>query len=317
MDAPIEIDQGSNLPPWIPENYSQEYYGPSTLRTGVEQSRNVMTVRLAQDMGMPLVAEYARRFGVVDNLQPVLSMSLGAGETTVLRMTAAYAVFANGGKEVHPTLIDRIQNRFGKTIFRREDRLCIGCSADTWHGQDEPSIIDDSAQVLDPMTAYQITSMMEGVVQRGTGTAAKVIGKPVAGKTGTTNDNRDAWFMGFSPDLVVGVYIGYDTPRSLGKTTTGGGLAAPIFTDFMKLALEGKPAVPFRVPRGINFMPIDPHTGLRVAQGTPGAIMEAFKPGTAPPDAYSIIGYTDSFGRPLAVLPDRGRAVISGTGGLY
>jgi penicillin-binding protein 1A len=317
MDAPIEIDQGPGLPPWMPENYSNEYYGPSTLRTGIEQSRNVMTVRLAQDMGMPLVAEYARRFGVVDNLQPVLSMALGAGESTVLRMTAGYAVFANGGKEVHPTLIDRIQDRYGKTIFRREDRLCIGCEADSWQRQDEPSIIDDAAQVLDPMTAYQITSMLEGVVQRGTGTAAKVIGKPVAGKTGTTNDNRDAWFIGFTPDLVVGVYIGYDSPRSLGKTTTGGGLAAPIFTEFMKLALAEKPAVPFRVPRGISFVAIDPHTGLRAAQGTPGTIAEAFKPGTAPPDSYSIIGFTDNTGRPLVVVPDRSRAVISGTGGLY
>jgi penicillin-binding protein 1A len=317
MDAPIEIDQGPGLPPWAPENYSNEYFGPSTLRTGIEQSRNVMTVRLAQDMGMPLVAEYARRFGVVDNLPPVLSMALGAGESTVLRMTAGYAVFANGGKEVHPTLIDRIQDRYGKTIFRREDRLCVGCDADAWHGQDEPTIIDDSSQVLDPMTAYQITSMLEGVIQRGTGTAAKVINKPVAGKTGTTNDNRDAWFIGFTPDLVVGTYLGYDTPRSLGATATGGGLATPIFTEFMQMALADKPAVPFRVPKGITFVPIDQHTGLRAQQGGPGTIMEAFKPGTAPPDAYSIIGFTDSFGKPLTVLPDRDRAVVSGTGGLY
>jgi penicillin-binding protein 1A len=317
MDAPIEIDQGPGLPPWMPENYSNQYFGPSTLRTGIEQSRNVMTVRLAQDMGMPLVAEYARRFGVVDNLPPVLSMALGAGESTVLRMTAGYAVFANGGREVHPTLIDRIQDRYGKTIFRREDRLCVGCDADSWHGQDEPTIIDDASQVLDPMTAYQVTSMLEGVVQRGTGTAAKVIGKPVAGKTGTTNDNRDAWFIGFTPDLVVGVYIGFDNPRSLGATTTGGVLATPIFTEFMKNALADKPAVPFRVPRGITFVPIDQHTGMRVAQGTPGSILEAFKPGTSPPDSYSVIGLTDAFGKPITSLPERNRAVVSGTGGLY
>ena len=218
MDAPIEIDQGPGLPMWSPENYSNQYYGPSTLRTGIEQSRNVMTVRLAQDMGMPLVAEYARRFGVVDNLQPVLSMALGAGETTVLRMAAGYAVFANGGREVKPTLIDRIQDRFGKTIYRHDDRICEGCNADSWHGQDEPTIIDNSSQVLDPMTAYQMTSMLEGVVKRGTGTVAQAIGKPVAGKTGTTNDYHDAWFMGFSPDLVAGVYVGYDQPRSLGRS---------------------------------------------------------------------------------------------------
>ncbi len=317
MDAPIEIDQGPGQPPWRPENYSGEYYGPSTLRTGIELSRNVMTVRLAQDMGMPLVAEYARRFGVVDNLKPVLAMALGAGETTVLRMTAGYAVFANGGKEVRPTLIDRIQDRYGKTIFRHEDRLCIGCDADSWQGQDEPTIVDDSAQVLDPMTAYQMTSMLEGVVQRGTGTAAKVIGKPVAGKTGTTNDYHDAWFMGYTPDLVVGVYMGYDRPRSLGRSATGGGLAAPVFTEFMQMALADKPAVPFRVPPGMNFVPIDRRTGLRAQAGGSDTILEAFKPGTAPPDTYSIIGYTDTMGRPLTVAPEADRAVISGTGGLY
>ena len=197
MDAPIEVDQGGGQGVWRPENYASEFYGPSTLRTGIELSRNVMTVRLAQDMGMPLVAEYAppvRRLR-----QPArrcCRWRSAAGETTVMRMTAGYAVFANGGREVRPTLIDRIQNRYGQTIFRHEDRLCEGCDADAWHGQDEPTIVDNSEQVLDPMTAYQMTSMLEGVVQRGTGTAAKAIGKPVAGKTGTTNDYHDAWFVG-------------------------------------------------------------------------------------------------------------------------
>jgi penicillin-binding protein 1A len=232
-------------------------------------------------------------------------------------MAAGYAVFANGGREVRPTLIDRIQDRYGKTIFRHENRLCIGCEADDWHGQDEPSLIDDGSQVLDPQTAYQMTSMLEGVVQRGTGTAAKVIGKPVAGKTGTTNDNRDAWFIGYTPDLVVGVYLGYDHPRSLGKTATGGELATPIFTEFMKMALADKLAVPFRVPPGLTFVTIDQRTGLRSLPGTPGTILESFKPGTTPPDTYSIIGYTDTMGRPLTVAPERDRAVISGTGGLY
>jgi penicillin-binding protein 1A len=276
-----------------------------------------MTVRLAQDMGMPLVSEYARRFGVYDSLPPYLPMAIGAGETTVLRMTAGFAVFANGGREVRPTLIDRIQNRFGQTIFRHENRVCENCSADGWHGQDEPTIVDNSEQVLDPMTAYQMTSMLQGVVERGTGTAARAIGKPVAGKTGTTNDYRDAWFVGFSPDLVAAVYVGYDKPRSLGKGETGGQLAAPIFTEFMKLALADKPAIPFRVPPGLNFIPIDRKTGLRANPGDPGTILEAFKPGTAPPDTYSIIGYTDTMGRPLTVTPESDRAVISGTGGLY
>ena len=317
MDAPIEVDQGGGQGMWRPENYSNEFYGPSTLRTGIELSRNVMTVRLAQDMGMPLVAEYGRRFGVYDNLQPVLAMALGAGETTVMRLTAGYAVFANGGREVYPTLIDRIQNRFGQTIFKHEDRVCEGCSADAWVGQDEPMVVDNREQVLDPMTAYQMTSMLEGVVQRGTGTAAKAIGKPVAGKTGTTNDYRDAWFVGYSPDLVVGVFIGFDRPRSLGRGETGGALAAPIFTEFMQMALADKPPIPFRVPPGLNFLPIDRRTGLTAQPGDEGVILEAFKPGTAPPDTYSIIGYTDTMGRPLTVAPESDRAVISGTGGLY
>jgi penicillin-binding protein 1A len=317
MDAPISIDQGGGLGVWEPENYEGDYLGPSTLRTGIERSRNVMTVRLAQDMGMPLVAEYARRFGVYDNLQPVLAMALGAGETTVLRMTAGFAVFANGGREVHPTLIDRIQNRFGQTIFRHEDRVCDACAADKWQNQDEPTIVDNSEQVLDPMTAYQMTSMLQGVVERGTGTAAKAVGKPVAGKTGTTSDYKDAWFVGFSPDLVAAVYLGYDKPRSLGRGETGGALAAPVFTEFMQMALADKPAVPFRVPPGLTFIPIDRTTGLRANPGDPGTILEAFKPGTAPPDTYSIIGYTDTMGRPLTVAPESDRAIISGTGGLY
>jgi penicillin-binding protein 1A len=317
MDAPIEVDPGGGQPIWRPENYAQEFYGPSTLRTGIELSRNVMTVRLAQDMGMPLVAEYGRRFGVYDNLAPYLPMALGAGETTVMRMAAGYAVFANGGREVRPTLIDRIQNRFGETVFRHEDRICENCSADAWVGQDEPAITDNREQVLDPMTAYQMTSMLEGVVQRGTGTAARAIGKPIAGKTGTTNDYRDAWFVGYSPDLVVGVYVGFDRPRNLGRGETGGHLAAPIFTEFMQVALSDKPPIPFRVPPGLNFLPIDRRTGLTAQPGDEGVILEAFKPGTAPPDTYSIIGYTDTMGRPLTVAPEADRAIISGTGGLY
>ena len=317
MDAPIEIDPGPGQPIWRPENYSQEFYGPSTLRTGIELSRNVMTVRLAQDMGMPLVAEYARRFGIYDNLPPYLPMALGAGETTVLRMVAGYSVIDNGGRSISPTLIDRIQNRFGQTIFKHDQRICDGCEAESWQNQDEPTIVDNAEQVLDPMTAYQMTSMLEGVVQRGTGTAAKALGKPIAGKTGTTNDYHDAWFIGFSPDLVVGVYIGYDKPRSLGRGETGGALATPIFVDFMTPVLADTPAIPFRVPPGMNFIPIDRKTGLHANAGGPGVILEAFKPGTGPPDTYSIIGYSDPNGQPLTVGPDSDRAVISGTGGLY
>ncbi len=317
MDAPIEVDPGFGQPIWRPANYSNEFFGPSTLRTGIEKSRNVMTVRLAQDMGMPLVSEYARRFGVYDDLPVFLPMSLGAGETTVLRMVSAYSVFANGGRSISPTLIDRIQNRFGETIFRHDKRVCEACAVETWQGQDEPAVVDTSDQVLDPMTAYQMTSMLEGVVQRGTATVVQALEKPVAGKTGTTNDYRDAWFVGFTPDLVAGLYIGYDKPRPLGRGATGGQLSAPIFLEFMQMALADQPPIPFRVPPGLNFIPIDRTTGMLAQGNGAGIILEAFKPGTGPPDTYSIIGYTDASGRPLTVAPDSDRAVISGTGGLY
>ena len=313
LDAPIEIDPGFGQPMWRPENYAQKFYGPSTLRTGIEQSRNVMTVRLAQDMGMPLVAEYAKRFGVYDNLAPFLPNALGATGTTVLRMVAGYSVFANGGRQVKPTLIDRIQDRFGKTIFKHEERVCEGCDAESWNNQDEPVITDNREQVLDPMTAYQITSMMEGVVQRGTATVVKQVGKPIAGKTGTSNDYKDAWFIGYSPDLVVGVFFGYDQPRPMGRGMTGGEIAAPVATEFFKLALADKPAVPFRMPEGLTLIPIDRRTGMRADPGAPNTIMEAFKPGTGPADTYSVIGSSDGG----TVSSESDRAVMGGTGGLY
>ena len=313
LDAPIEIDQGPGVGIWRPENYAKKFYGPQTLRFGIEKSRNVMTVRLAQDMGMPLISEYAKRFGVMEDLPRMLSMSLGAGETTVLKMTAAYSMFANGGKRVTPTVIDRVQDRTGKTIYRHDDRQCVGCTATSWAKQDEPKLLDSREQVLDPMTAYQITSMMEGVVLRGTATGVKSVGRPIAGKTGTTNDYKDAWFVGFSPDLVVGVYLGYDKPRSMGEGETGGSVAAPVFTEFMKTALADKPATPFRVPPGIKLIRINPSNGMRASGGK--TILEAFKPGTAPPDSYSIIGQAAPSNE--RVTPEADRAVRSGTGGLY
>ena len=219
VDAPIEIDQGQGAGVWRPENYSAgKYYGPTTLRIALRLSRNTVTVRLAQDIGMPLIGEYAKRFGVYDELPNYLSYALGAGETTVMRMVTAYSMFANGGRRVKPTLIDRIQDRYGHTIFKHDQRECRGCDAPGgWKNQPEPQLVDRREQVLDPMTAYQITSMMEGVVQGGTATVVKEVGKPIAGKTGTTNDEKDAWFVGFSPDIAVGVYIGYDKPRHLGR----------------------------------------------------------------------------------------------------
>jgi penicillin-binding protein 1A len=331
LDAPIEIDQGPGLGVWKPENYENNFYGPSTLRFGIEHSRNVMTVRLAQDVGMPLIAEYAKRMGVYDGLPPYLSFALGAGETTLLRMATAYAMFDNGGRRVKPTLIDRIQDRYGHTVYRHDERECIGCDSRKWENQPEPSLIDRREQVLDPMTAYQITSMMEGVVLRGTAGGAgfqKEFGKPIAGKTGTTNDEKDAWFIGFTPDIVVGVYMGYDKPRHLGRGATGGHLAAPIVRDFMKVALADKPAVPFRVPPGIKLIRVDLKSGQRAGPGTEKVILEAFKPGTAPPDSYSVVGYGNDQqqqepapgrGPPgfFRVSPDADRAVHSGTGGLY
>jgi penicillin-binding protein 1A len=295
LDAPIEIDQGPGQGIWKPENYEKNSVtGPETLRFGIEQSRNQMTVRLARDLGMPLITEYARRFGVYDDLLPVLSMSLGAGETTLLRMATGYCMLANGGKEVTSTLIDRIQDRYGHTIWRHDKRQCMGCTADHWANQAEPQLIDDRKQVIDPRTAYQITSILEGVVQRGTGKSLKSLGRPIAGKTGTTNDDKDAWFIGYTPNLVVGVYIGYDTPSPLGRGNTGGRVAAPVFGEFVKNALADTPPTPFRVPPGIKFVRVDLKTGLRASADDTNSIMEAFKANEEPDDAYSMMGFTDA-----------------------
>ena len=336
IDAPIEIQMGSGQV-WRPENYATgKYYGPSTLRTGIELSRNTMTVRLAEDIGMPLIGEYAKRFGVYDDLPNYLSYALGAGETTVMRMVTAYSMFANGGRRIKSTLIDRIQDRYGHTIFKHDQRECRGCSAsEGWKGQPEPTLVDRREQVMDPMTAYQITSIMEGVVQRGTATVLREIGKPIAGKTGTTNDEKDVWFVGFSPDLAIGLYFGYDKPRHLGRGVAGGNMAAPVARDFLKVALADKPAVPFRVPAGIKLIRVDAKSGMRAGPGDGGrTILEAFKPGTAPPDNYSIIGVADADGRggyggsgyggysndgySSSGQPDMGRSILRpGTGGLY
>ncbi|MFH1344811.1 MAG: penicillin-binding protein 1A [Pseudomonadota bacterium] len=320
VDAPIEIDQGQGAGVWRPENYSTgKYYGPQTLRNALKRSLNTVTVRLAQDVGMPLIGEYAKRFGVYDELPNYLSYALGAGETTVMRMVTAYSMFANGGRRVKSTLIDRIQDRYGHTIFKHDARECRGCDAPGgWKNQPEPQLVDRREQVLDAMTAYQITSMMEDVVQGGTATVLKEVGKPIAGKTGTTNDLKDVWFIGFSPDMVVGVYVGYDKPRNLGRGATGGHLAAPIAKHFLKLALADKPAIPFKVPAGIKLIRVDAKSGMRSGPGG-GGILEAFKPGTAPPDNYSVIGVADvdGNGRPMMAPPDAGFIMRPGTGGLW
>lgn len=282
LDAPFVIDQGPGLGRWRPANYSNKFYGPSPLRLGIEKSRNLMTVRLAQNIGMESVVEYARKFGVVDDLQPMLSMSLGSGETTLMRMTTAYAMLVNGGKRIRPTLIDKIQDRTGKTIFRHDRRNCDACRETEWDAEQEPGLPDNREQVADPKTAYQIVSMLEGVVKRGTGRRIRAIGKPLAGKTGTTNDSRDTWFVGFSPDLAVGVYIGFDTPKPLGKGETGSSVAAPVFKKFMEDALKDQPAIPFRVPPGLQLVRVDPGTGRPPRPGVRRSILEAFLPGTVP-----------------------------------
>ncbi len=297
VDAPIEIEQGPGQEIWRPENYDKDKsYGPTTLRIGIEKSRNQMTVRLAQHLGMPTITEYARRFGIYDDLLPVLSMSLGAGETTLLRLATGYCTLANGGKKVHATLIDRIQDRWGETIWRHDDRKCPGCAAEGWNGQEEPLISDDRKQIVDPHTAYQITSILQGVVERGTARKLKKLEIPLAGKTGTTNEEKDAWFVGYSPDLVVGVFVGYDTPRPMGKGQTGGQVAAPIFGTMMKQVNAGKPAVPFRVPPGVKLVQVNLKTGIRAGPGSQNSILEAFKPYESPDGAHSVIGFTDANG---------------------
>ena len=308
LDAPVSIDQGTGEL-WTPENFEGKSGGTHTLRFGVEHSINLMTVRLARDLGMPLIVEYAKRFGVYDNLPPFLSMSLGAGETTVLRMVTAYSMFDNGGKRIKATLIDRIQDRWGNTIYKHDERICEGCDAAKWENQPEPKLIDKREQVIDPLTAYQITSIMTGVIQRGTGIAIKEVGKTLAGKTGTTNEAKDLWFVGFSPNLAFGVFMGYDKPRSLGGSAQAALYTAPIFRDFMKMALKDTPDTPFRVPPGIKLVSVDVHTGMR---GTgPGSILEAFKPGTGPPDSYGGGGGGGS------VAASGEQSVGPGTGGLY
>ncbi len=295
LDAPIEIAQGPGQDVWRPKNYeTNSATGPETLRFGIEHSRNQMTARLAQDLGMPVITEYARRFGIYDDLLPVLSMSLGAGETTLLRMATAYCRLANGGKEVTSTLIDRIQDRYGRTIWRHDERQCMGCMADQWANQPEPELVDGRRQIIDPHTAYQMTSILEGVIQRGTAKSLKSLNRPIAGKTGTTNEEKDAWFIGYTPTMVVGVFVGYDTPKPLGKGNTGGAIAVPMFGEFVQDALGATPAAPFRVPPGIKFVRVNPKTGLRASADEPGSIMEAFKPDEDPDDAYAMIGISSA-----------------------
>ncbi|MDZ4867553.1 MAG: penicillin-binding protein 1A [Alphaproteobacteria bacterium] len=291
LDVPFVASQGEGLPLWRPENYGQSFAGPSTLREGLEKSRNLMTVRIAADIGMDKVVEYSRKLGTSDKMLPVLANALGSTESTLVRMASAYSVFVNGGKRVVPTLVDRIQDRHGKTIDRADKRVCDGCNAETWEGQEEPLIASDAENILDARTAYQIVHMLEGVIERGTAVVARDVGVPLAGKTGTTNDYKDAWFVGFSPNLTVGIYIGFDQPTSLGHGETGGANSAPIFRDFMKEAVGTQPPIPFRVPPGIRLVRVDLKSGR---PSSAGAVLEAFKAGTEPGSGYIPKG--DAFG---------------------
>jgi len=283
VDGPFEKYDQTTGKTWRPTNYSNKFYGPSTLRIGLEKSRNLMTVRLANKIGMQKVSDYAKNFGINDNMRKYLSHSLGAGETTLLKLTAAYGMLANGGKKIEPTFIDRIQNRSGETVFSFDDRPCANCGdLIRWDGQRVPEILDTREQVADEQTTYQITSMLEGVVQRGTATRLKSLNRPLAGKTGTTNESKDTWFIGYSPNLVVGIFVGFDEPKSLGKRETGSSVAAPIFGDFMTKALENKPAIPFRSPAGMKNVRINPLTGRLAQASDKKVIWEAFVPGTEP-----------------------------------
>ena len=277
LDAPVAISQGPGLPMWRPKNYEEEFLGLATMRVAIEHSRNLMTVRLAQAIGMPSIVDTAVKFGIYDSMPPEFSYALGAGESSVLRMTAAYAMLVNGGKKVTPTLIDRIQDRQGHTIFIHDKRFCEGCWSEQYTNQGMPRLPDIRERLVDAQSAYQMVHILEGVVERGTGRAVAAVGKPLAGKTGTSNDSYDTWFVGFAPDLAVGVFVGFDDPQSLGDKETGGLIAAPIFRDFMTEALKDKPPTPFRVPQGIRMVRVNLHTGKPAMPGDNTALWEAFK----------------------------------------
>jgi penicillin-binding protein 1A len=319
LDAPFVIEQGPGLPKWRPENYTSEFYGPSTMRLGIEKSRNLMTVRLAQALGMDKVAEYANRLGVAKNMPKLLASSLGSIEATPMAMTAAYAVFVNGGKRINPTLIDRIQDRDGRTVFRHDNRACNGCSGIIWANTLPPNPPDNRERLTSSASAYQMVSMLQGVVERGTATSVHAVGKPLAGKTGTSNDFKDAWFIGFSPDLAVGVFVGFDGPQSLGKKETGGAVAAPIFRDFMKDALAGVEAKPFRVPPDIRLVRVNLRSGKPAKPGEKDVIWEAFKPDNVPGEGARVIeglGASDDLDSTPSEAGGTSSA-IPGSGGLY
>jgi len=277
LDAPFVMEQGEGKKTWKPENYGKKFYGPSTLRTGIEKSRNLMTVRVAQQVGFDQISKITNSFGIYNNIPEVLSVSLGAAETTLIKLSNAYSTFVNGGKKVTPIFIDRIQDRRGKTIYNSDKRNCLGCSEISYLKDEIPIIEDNREQIISSATAYQITSMMEGVIKRGTGRKLRNLNLPLAGKTGTTNKNMDAWFLGFTSKLVIGVYVGFDEPKTLGKYETGAKAALPIFKKFIKNVVKKAEARPFKVPKSIQLTMVDVETGLSPNEKTKKIIYEAFK----------------------------------------
>nr|WP_174826715.1 PBP1A family penicillin-binding protein [Ruegeria arenilitoris] len=315
VDAPIEVNTPQGL--WRPKNSSNKFYGPTPLRTGIEQSRNLMTIRLAQEVTMPVVAGYAERFGVYDRMGAFLANSLGSEETTLYKMVAAYAMFANGGERVEPTLVDRIQDRFGKTIYRHDDRQCLDCNSAWLEPDESPTIETNRSQVMDAITAYQLTSMMKGVVDRGTASSVVNLPVPTAGKTGTTNESKDAWFIGFTSNIVAGCYIGYDRPRPMGRGAYGGTMCGPVFQSFMETAVAKYGGGPFEVPEGGHFIKIDRFSGARLPADATGdyVVAEYFRDGV---DGFIDRVYDGGFAMgsdlPLFEEASSGRQVTTSTG---
>ena len=277
LDAPLVLDQGIDLKKWKPQNYGKKFYGPSTVRVGLEKSRNLMTVRIAQNLGVDKVAKFSKELQIYESPEELLSISLGSAETTLLNLTSAYSIFVNGGKLINPIIIDRVQDSEGNTIINNENRKCINCNLISFTGKEFPRIKDEYKQVLSPQTAYQITSILEGVIDRGTGKKLKKLGLNIAGKTGTTNENTDAWFVGFTSNLVIGVYVGMDKPEPLGKYETGSKAALPIFENFVKKAIKKSDARPFKVPEGLKLMVVDPATGEKAKFNSKNTIIESYK----------------------------------------
>ena len=277
LDAPLVLEQGSDLKMWKPENYGKKFYGPSTFRMGLEKSRNLMTVRIAKDLGLKKIVNFSKQLGIYDNPSELLSISLGSAETTLLKLTSAYCSFVNGGKLVQPILIDRIQDSEGNTIFNSETRICSNCDQMSFLSNEVPIISDNFTKIFSSETAYQMTSLLEGVIKRGTGRKLKDLKLDLAGKTGTTNKNTDTWFVGFTSKLVVGVYVGFDEPKSLGRNETGAKTAMPIFKDFIKKAIKKKDARPFKVADNITMMVVDRLTGQKANFNSKETLVEAFK----------------------------------------